>query len=92
MRRYSEMVARTSTMEAHLQGTAKRLLENGRDLVKVSKHANPCKKCVSWKGKVLSITEKTPGYKTLDEAKEGGLFHPSCRYAYSLYLAELAEG
>jgi uncharacterized protein CbrC (UPF0167 family) len=92
MRRYSEMVARTSTMEAHLQGTANRLLENGRDLVKVSKHANPCKKCVPWEGKILSITGKTPGYKTLDEAKEGGLFHPQCRHAYSLYLAELAEG
>jgi hypothetical protein len=89
MRTYAEMVARTSTMEAHLQGTTNRLLEHGHDLVKVSKHANPCKKCVPWEGKVLSITGKTSGYKTLDEARESGLFHPNCRHAYSLHLAEL---
>jgi hypothetical protein len=89
MRTYAEMVARTSTMEAHLQGTANRLLEHGYDLVKVSKHANPCEKCVSWEGKILSITGKTSGYKTLDEARNNGLFHPNCRHAYSLYLADL---
>jgi len=86
MRSYSEMVARTTTMEAHLQGTANRLAEHGHDLVKVSSHTGACEKCIPWQGKVLSLTGKTPGYPTLEEAKSAGLFHPRCRHAYGLYI------
>lgn len=78
MKTYASMVARTATMEAHLQGTATRLLELGQDLVEVSSHINACEYCQPWQGKVLSLTGKTPGYPTLDEAKEQGLFHPNC--------------
>ena len=86
MRTYTEMVARTTTMEAHLQGTANRLVEQGHDLVKVSTHLGACEKCLPWQGKILSITGKTEGYPTLEEAKEAGLFHPNCRHAYGLYI------
>ena len=86
MRTYTEMVARTTTMEAHLQGTANRLVEQGHDLVKVSIHLGACELCVPWQGKILSITGKTKGYPTLEEAKAAGLFHPNCRHAYGLYI------
>lgn len=89
---YSQMVARTSTMEAHLQGTANRLLEYGHDLVKISTHTGACEKCAPWQGKILSLTGKTPGYPTLADAQAAGLFHPNCRHAYGLYLPELEEG
>ncbi len=86
MRTYSEMVARTSTMQAHLEGTANRLVEHGHDLVQVSSHARACPLCVPWEGKILSLTGKTEGYPTLDEAKAAGLFHPNCRHAYGLHI------
>jgi len=86
MRSYSEMVARTSTMEAHLQGTANRLLEHGHDLVKVSTHVGACELCQPYQGKVLSLTGKTEGYPTLEEARADGLFHPRCRHAYGLHI------
>jgi len=86
MRTYTEMVARTTTMEAHLQGTANRLVEQGHDLVKVSTHLGACELCQPWQGKILSITGKTKGYPTLEEAKAAGLFHPNCRHAYGLYI------
>jgi hypothetical protein len=86
MRTYAEMVARTTTMEAHLQGTANRLLENGHDLVKVSTHAGACAKCIPWQGKVLSLTGQTPGYPSLQEAKDAGLFHPNCEHSYGLSI------
>lgn len=89
MRTYAEMVARTTTMQAHLEGTANRLLEHGRDLVKVSNHKNECEKCRPWEGKILSLTGKTEGYPTVAEAKAKGLFHPRCRHAYGLYVPEL---
>ena len=86
MRTYTEMVARTTTMEAHLQGTANRLVEQGHDLVKVSTHRGACPLCEPWQGEILSITGKTKGYPTLEEAKAAGLFHPNCRHAYGLYI------
>ena len=86
MRTYTEMVARTTTMQAHLEGTANRLVEQGHDLIKVSTHRGACPLCQPWQGEVLSITGKTKGYPTLEEAKEAGLFHPNCRHAYGLHI------
>jgi hypothetical protein len=86
MRAYIEMHARTVCMEAHLQGTANRLVEQGYDLVKVSTHFGACELCQPWQGEILSITGKTKGYLTLEEAKAAGLFHPNCRHAYGLYI------
>jgi hypothetical protein len=86
MRTYTEMVARTTTMQAHLEGTANRLVEQGHDLVKVSTHRGACPLCLPWQGKILSITGKTEGYPTLEETKAAGLFHPNCRHAYGLYI------
>ncbi|MTV47753.1 hypothetical protein GJ688_01990 [Heliobacillus mobilis] len=90
MRTYAEMVARTTTMEAHLQGTANRLLEYEQDLVKVTTHVNPCKWCEPWQGKILSLTGRSEGYPTIAEAKAKKLFHPNCRHAFGLYVPELA--
>ena len=86
MRTYTEMVARTTTMQAHLEGTANRLVEQGHDLIKVSTHRGACPLCEPWQGKILSITGKTKGYPTLEEAKAAKLFHPNCRHAYSLHI------
>ena len=86
MRTYTEMVARTTTMQAHLEGTANRLVEQGHDLVKVSTHREACELCQPWQGKILSITGKTKGYPTLEEAKAAKLFHVNCRHAYGLYI------
>jgi len=86
MRTYTEMHARTVCMQAHLEGTANRLVEQGHDLIKVSTHRGACELCQPWQGKILSITGKTEGYPTLEEAKAEGLFHPRCRHAYGLYV------
>jgi len=86
MTTYTEMVARTTSMECFLQGTVNRLAEQGHDLIKVSTHRGACELCRPFEGKILSITGKTPGYPTLEEAKSGGLFHFNCRHAYGLYI------
>ena len=83
---YTAMVARTSTMEAHLEGTRNRLLEQGHDLVVISDHRGECELCRPWEGRVLSLSGRTPHYPTLEEAKAAGLFHPNCRHAYGLYI------
>jgi len=86
MRSYTEMVARATCMEAQIQGTVNRLAEQDRDLVEVSSHRGACKLCVPWENKILSITGKTEGYPTLEEAKSAGLFHPCCAHAVGLYI------
>lgn len=86
MRTYAEMVSRTTTMEAHLQGTALRLQEHGHDLVKVSTHSGTCEKCAPWQGKILSLSGQSTEYPSLQDAKDAGLFHPRCRHAYGLYI------
>lgn len=83
MKTYAEMVARTTTMEAHLQGTQNRLVEHGVDLARVSDHLGECPRCRPWEGKILSVTGATEGFPTVEEAKAAGLFHPRCRHALS---------
>lgn len=86
MTTYTRMVARTTTMEAHLEGTKNRLMELDWDLVRVSSHHGACPLCTPWEGEILSLSGKTEGYPTLDEAKDAGLFHPNCRHAYGLHI------
>lgn len=94
MRSYAEMVARTTTQQAHTEGTLNRLSEQDHDLIIVSSHRGACSLCTPWEGKVLSISGKTKGYPTFEEAKAAGLMHPNCRHAVSLYIdldAEIEE-
>lgn len=86
MKTYAEMVSRTTTMEAHLEGTKNRLLERGRDLVEVSVHSNPCPKCSPWEGRILSLSGNSKDYPSLDDARANGLFHPRCKHAFGLYI------
>ena len=86
MRTYTEMVARTTTQQAHIEGTLNRLSEQDHDLIIVSRHRGACSLCAPWEGKVLSISGKTKGYPTFAEAKAAGLMHPNCRHTVSLYI------
>ena len=86
MRTYTEMVARTTTQQAHTEGTLNRLSEQGHDLIIVSRHRGACPLCTPWEGKILSISGKTKGYPTFEEAKASGLMHCNCRHAVSLYI------
>lgn len=82
MTTYSEMVAKTSTKEAQREGTGNRLLEHDIDLVEVTggESERTCEACANWVGEILSLTGKTEGYTTLQEAKDDGLFHPNCTH------------
>jgi hypothetical protein len=82
IRTYSEIVARTTTRETMIQGTANRLLERGHDLAEIvgGTAKNTCQICRSWVGRVVSLTGRTPGYPTLDEARAAGLFHANCTH------------
>lgn len=89
--RYSEMLFRTKAVEARNRGLANRMAENNYDLVQVSSHAADCDLCSPWEGKILSLTGNTPGYDTVADAEEDGLFHPNCRHAINTLIPSLAK-
>jgi hypothetical protein len=88
---YVEMATRTGTMNAHLAGTTDRLTSEGHDLVVVSDAPAECPLCRPWEGKVLSLHGKSPGYPTVHEARDAGLFHPNCRHGITAYMPGLSR-
>ena len=82
--RYADMLARTKITEAVNTGLANKMLENGYDLVEVSRNGSDHKGCAVWEGQILSLTGKTRGYPTVEYAKAQGLFHPSCKHRLSV--------
>lgn len=87
---YARMLARTKAVEGRNQGLTNRMLTSGYDLVQVSNHGTDHPACAFWESKILSLTGKTPGYPTLEEAKSRGLFHPNCEHAVNVFIPELA--
>lgn len=86
MATYTEMLARTTTMQVYNKAKEIEFREHDEDLILVSTHYPTCDMCAPWNGAVLSLTGKTEGYATLQEAENDGLFHPNCRHTFSLYL------
>ena len=90
LERYTDMLARTKAVEARNQGLTNRMLALGYDLVQVTNHRSDHPACAYWEGKILSLSGKTSGYPTLQQAIEDGLFHPNCQHAINVFQPELA--
>lgn len=88
---YANMLVRTKAVEARNTGLANKMLQNGYDLVQVSNHGSTHAECAEWEGQILSVTGNTPGYPTLDEANNSGLFHPNCQHAINTINPDIAE-
>lgn len=82
METYAEMIARTTPRQAMIEGTKNRLLEHDHDLAEIigGIGKNTCDICRAWNGRIVSLTGKTSGYPTLDEARDAGVFHPMCTH------------
>src|SRR5690554_119471 len=75
---YSEMVARTQTGNASRQANMLRLQQYGIDLVQISVHYPCSPMCEPYQGRVFSISGDSSEYMALDDAIDGGLYHPNC--------------
>lgn len=91
MDRYADMLARTKLTEARNTGLANKMLENGNDLVQVSINGSDHPACADWEGKILSLTGKTNGYPTVDDAESDGLWHPNCKHTINPIEPEIAK-
>ncbi|AGK95620.1 phage minor capsid protein [Clostridium pasteurianum] len=94
---YAEMALRTASQRATFLGEGKKRDEWGLHLVVVSAHANTCKLCLPWQGKILiddvfSSGSKADGdYPLLSEAMKAGLLHPNCRHTLATYFPGITK-
>ena len=75
--KYSEMVVKVASREAHTEATLKRLAENGQDIVQVTTHKTSCDICKQYDGQKYSISGETEGLPRLEATPP---FHPNCRH------------
>ncbi|KOF56626.1 MULTISPECIES: phage minor capsid protein [Clostridium] len=99
---YAEMALRTASQRATFMGEGQKRDEWDIHLVVVSAHANTCKLCLPWQGKVLIddvyshpsqeyTQEYSKKYKLLSEAMKAGLLHPNCRHTLSTYFEGITQ-
>ena len=94
VRDYASLVARTTTAETYRRGAQNSILEtfDGNDLVQIIGISEfPNSPCVPYQGRILSLTGKTEGYTTLDEAESNGLFHVNCIHHFAVTLDVINE-
>lgn len=77
---YFQMNVRTNSMRVYndclIDDVAR---ETGSDVMRISTGgSDPNCECAAWEGTLISLTGKTPGLPTYDDAKAGGCFHPNC--------------
>ncbi len=83
---YADMAIRTAVGRAAMAGHESRIKQLGEDLVIVSEHPDECGICRPWEGKILSISGTSTQYKSLQQAKNAGLFHPNCGHVATMYI------
>lgn len=78
---YLMMNIRTNAMKVFNESIQAQAVEGGDDLVRVTSGGDPdCRLCFPWEGRILSVTGKTKGLPTVDQAEAAGLFHPNCTH------------
>ena len=85
---YAEMLARTLTANTYREAAQDSILEQfGEfgDLVEIlGRSAVDCSECKPYEGQILSLTGKTKGYTTIEDARANGLFHPNCIHSFAV--------
>lgn len=80
---YTEMVARTVTREAAMQGALDRMASHGINVARWSTHGDACPVCSPWLGRLVSLdgdTQDLYGEAVADFGATPGIpAHPHCR-------------
>jgi len=79
-------------MNTYNQGAVNGMLGRGMDLAEITSYSGcQCDICLEWEGEIVSLTGKTEGYRTLDDAYNAGVFHPNCKHRFKPYYKPLKE-
>lgn len=88
---YSEMVVRTTTREAVVQGQVQRMADAGVNLARVSQHASSCAICRPFEGRLISLDGSLTEFQGQSVADTSiGLppYHPNCRHTIEPVVTE----
>lgn len=90
---YAKLVLHTKVMQAHNDGTAIFMMQEGHDLVQISNHKTACKTCGKYEKKIYSLSGTSTEYPAISTIPNGGPpFHPRCRHTYRPYIAKFYDG
>lgn len=78
---YVEMLSRTTLLNTGRETYLDTCAEKGKDVVRITVSGNACPKCAEWENRLVSISGKTKGLPTLQQAIDSGLFHPNCTHS-----------
>lgn len=87
LKNYAEMVLRTTTREAVVEGAKLRMAASGINVARISRHADACPVCLPWEGRLVALDGSARNLEgepvaTLDAMPNGGPpFHPRCRHS-----------
>lgn len=88
---YFQMNVRTNTMRVYndclVDDVAR---EVGTDVMRISTGGDPDCACAAWEGCIISVSGKTKGLPTYEDARNGGCFHPNCTHTLE-YVDEVAD-
>ena len=89
---YFQMNVRTNTMRVYNDCLVDNVArETGSDLMRISTGGDPsCAGCFPWEGCIISVSGKTKGFPTYEDARKGGCFHPNCVHTLE-YIDEVAD-
>lgn len=88
---YSEMVVRTTTREAVVQGQVQAMADAGVNLARISQHASSCAICRPFEGRLVSLDGSTTEFQGQSVADTSiGLppYHPNCRHTIEPVVTE----
>ena len=88
---YIQMNVRTNTMRVYNDCLADNVArETGGDLMRISTGGDQDCDCAAWEGCIISLTGKTQGLPTYEDARNGGCFHPNCTHTLE-YVDETVD-
>jgi hypothetical protein len=89
---YAQMVARTTSKEAGNTARENQLIENGYDLMMMTKHFPTCSKCAPLQGRVYSISGQDKRFPPIGVAYPNGykIVHPNCRHVMTPWIEDFA--
>ena len=88
---YIQMNVRTNTMRVDNDCLADNVArETGGDLMRISTGGDQDCDCAAWEGCIISLTGKTQGLPTYEDARNGGCFHPNCTHTLE-YVDETVD-
>lgn len=91
---YSEMVVRTTTREAVVQGQLIRMASHGVNVCRVSSHASSCEICRPFEGRLISLdgsVSEFQGVSVGDSSVPLPPYHPNCRHTIEPVVLEIEE-